>query len=224
VFEPLVWCCKGIWVHTYTIPPAKFAPDLEILCCLCSENDAITSCLTMTSTSDRLPHSYLTSTKCLSHWYAVSRAHGCTLIPFHWPSWPQIWEFCVPYGVELMPLHHGWGWHPKKLLRASILDICKVFEPPPLVCCLNGIWVHPHTIPEPNWPQIWEFWVPYGVEMMPLQNGWGWCSPQTAYHIHFRNVQSVWAFGMMLQGHMGAYLYHSTRQVDSRFGNSVLLM
>ena len=29
---------------------------------------------------------------CLSHWYAVSRAFGCTLIPLqiHQPSWPHI--------------------------------------------------------------------------------------------------------------------------------------
>ncbi len=32
--------------------------------------------------------------------------------------------------------------HLKPLLK-SILDIYKVFEP--LVCCLNGIWVHPYV-------------------------------------------------------------------------------
>jgi len=28
VFEPVVCCLKGTWVHSYTIPPAKLAPDL----------------------------------------------------------------------------------------------------------------------------------------------------------------------------------------------------
>ncbi len=28
VFEPLVCCLKGIWVHPYTVTPAKLAPDL----------------------------------------------------------------------------------------------------------------------------------------------------------------------------------------------------
>ena len=29
VFEPLVCCLKGIWVHPYTIPPSKLAPDFD---------------------------------------------------------------------------------------------------------------------------------------------------------------------------------------------------
>jgi hypothetical protein len=28
VFEPLVCCLKGIWLHPYTVTPAKSAPDL----------------------------------------------------------------------------------------------------------------------------------------------------------------------------------------------------
>jgi hypothetical protein len=65
-------CLKGIWVHPYTIPLAKLAPDLEILCglwsgndaitpCLCglwSGNDAITPWLTLASTSNCFPHPY----------------------------------------------------------------------------------------------------------------------------------------------------------------------
>jgi len=31
VFEPLVCCLKGMWVHPYTITLAKFALDLGIL-------------------------------------------------------------------------------------------------------------------------------------------------------------------------------------------------
>ena len=27
MFEPMVCCHKGIWVHPYTIPPAKLATD-----------------------------------------------------------------------------------------------------------------------------------------------------------------------------------------------------
>ena len=38
----------------------------------------------------------------------------------------------VEADIHLRPLH------------TSILDVYKVFEP--LVCCLNGIWFHPHTI------------------------------------------------------------------------------
>jgi hypothetical protein len=35
MFEPLVYCLKGVWVHLYTIPPlARLAPDLGLLVCL----------------------------------------------------------------------------------------------------------------------------------------------------------------------------------------------
>jgi hypothetical protein len=37
-----------------------------------------------------------------------------------------------------------------KLLHTSIVDIHKVFEP--LVCCLNGIWVHPYTVTSAKLP------------------------------------------------------------------------
>jgi hypothetical protein len=32
VFEPLVCCLKGIWVHPYTVTLAKLAPDLGSQC------------------------------------------------------------------------------------------------------------------------------------------------------------------------------------------------
>ena len=42
VFEPLVCCLKGIWVHLYAVKLAKLAQDLGIQGHLWSENDAIT--------------------------------------------------------------------------------------------------------------------------------------------------------------------------------------
>ena len=93
VFAPLVCCLKGIWMHPYTITPARLAPDLGSQGHLWSDNDVITSWLRLISTSDPFIHPYYAYTKCLSHWYAVSRACWCTLIPLHRPSWPQIWGF-----------------------------------------------------------------------------------------------------------------------------------
>ena len=56
VFEPLVCCLKGIWVHPYTITPAKLALDLGIQVHLKSGNDAITSCSALISTKDHFMH------------------------------------------------------------------------------------------------------------------------------------------------------------------------
>jgi hypothetical protein len=103
VIEPLVCCLKGIWVHPYTITPARLAPDLGSQGHLWSDNDVITSWLRLISTSDPFMHPYYAYTKCLSNWYAVSRACWCTLIPLHRPSWPQIWGFRFTWGLKMMP-------------------------------------------------------------------------------------------------------------------------
>jgi hypothetical protein len=43
VFETLVYCLKGIWVHPYLVTLARLAPDLGSQGHLWSENDAIMS-------------------------------------------------------------------------------------------------------------------------------------------------------------------------------------
>jgi hypothetical protein len=63
VFEPLVCCLKGIWVHPYTVTPAKPTPDLGTHGHLRSGNDVITSWLRLMSTSDHFIHPYLTYKK-----------------------------------------------------------------------------------------------------------------------------------------------------------------
>jgi len=150
------WCA----VHRHMVAAlhhstGQVGPRLGIRGHMVSQNDVIMSWLRLPSYSNCFPHPYKICTKCLSLCYAVSRAYGCTLVSFHWSSWPKIWEFWVAYGVDMMSLHHGWGCHPI----------------------------------------------------------------QSASHIHIRYVQSVWAFVMLSQGHMGAPLHHSTGQVGLRFVN-----
>jgi hypothetical protein len=103
VFEPLVCCLKGMWVHPYTVTPAKLDSDLGSQGHLRSGNDAITSWLMLMSTSDLFIHPYWTFTAWLSHWYAVSREYGCTLLPLYRPGWPLIWGLRVTCGVKMMP-------------------------------------------------------------------------------------------------------------------------
>ena len=165
VFEPLVCCLKGIWVHPYTVTPAKPTPDLGTHGHLKSGNDVITSWLRLISTSDHFMHPYYAYTMCLSYWYAVSRAFWCTLIPLHRPSCPRFgdsgsleeWKWChnVMFWADiyLRPLH------------TYILDIYKVFES--LVCCLKGMWVHPYTITPVKLAPIFGFRFTCGVKMMP---------------------------------------------------------
>jgi hypothetical protein len=49
VFETLVCCLKGIWVHPYSFTLARLAPDLGTQGHLRSDNDAITSWLRLIS-------------------------------------------------------------------------------------------------------------------------------------------------------------------------------
>jgi hypothetical protein len=58
VFETLVCCLKGIWVHPYALTPAKLPPDLGIQFHLRRGNDATTSWLRLISTSDLFIHPY----------------------------------------------------------------------------------------------------------------------------------------------------------------------
>ena len=60
----------------------------------------------------------------------------------------------------------------------------------------------------------------WGVEMMPLCHGWGWYLPQTTSYIHIKHIQSVWVIGMVSQEHIDTPMYHYTRWVGPRFGDS----
>ncbi len=51
------------------------------------------------------------------------------------------------------------------------------------------------------------FWVTCGVKMMWLCHCWGWQPPQTASHIHIRQIQSAWAHCYAVHGHTVAALH-----------------
>jgi hypothetical protein len=58
VFYSLLCCLKGMWVHPYTVLPAKLAPDLGIQVHFWNENDVITSWLRLIFPSDHFKHPY----------------------------------------------------------------------------------------------------------------------------------------------------------------------
>ncbi len=104
-------------------------PDLGSQGHLRSENYNTTSWLRLIFTSDHSIHPYETYTKCVSHWYAVSRAYVCTLMPLHRPSCPQIWGLWFTLGVKMMPQRHGWGWYsPQTTSYIHIRHIQSVWD------------------------------------------------------------------------------------------------
>ncbi len=58
VFETLVCCLNGIWLHSYTITLATLTQDFGIQVHLRSGNDATTSWLRLTFTSNCFTHPY----------------------------------------------------------------------------------------------------------------------------------------------------------------------
>jgi hypothetical protein len=130
-----------LYRYTSQVGP-RFGNSRSLVEC---KNGAIMSRLRLISTSDCFPHPHQMYTKCLSLWYSVSYAYGCTLIPLrpaklapdlgtqgHLVSKKWCHNIMVEADIHFRPLH------------TSILGICRVFEL--LVCCLKGIWLQPYTI------------------------------------------------------------------------------
>jgi hypothetical protein len=65
--------------------------------------------------------------------------------------------------------------------------------------------------------QILGFWVTCGVKIMSLCHDWGLQPPKTAFHIHFRLIQSVWAHWYAVHGDTVSALHSCTHPTWLRF-------
>ena len=117
-----------------------------------------------------------------------------------------------------MSLCHVWGWQPPQ--TASPIHIRHV----------QSVWAHQyavfrhtvsplHSYTHPTFLRF-GLWVTCGVKMMWLCHGWGWQPTQTAYHIHIRHMQSVWAHWYAVHMHMVAALHSYTHPTLLRFWGS----
>ena len=145
VFEPLVCCLKGIWVHPYTVTPAKLAPDLGILGRLWSVKMVPLRHSWVWYPPQTATHILISHTQSVWAIGMLSQENmGAPLYRYTGQVGPRFgklgslvkWKWChyimSEADIDLRPLH------------ASIFDINKGFEP--LVCCLKVIWVHPYTV------------------------------------------------------------------------------
>ncbi len=109
-----------------------------------------------------------------------------------------------------MSLHHGCGWQlPWTASHIHIRHLQSVWT--------HSYAVHRHTVAalhsytHPIWPRFWAIWVTCWVKIMPLHHGWGWQPPQTASHIHIRNINCVWAHAYAVHRHtISALVYTYT--------------
>jgi hypothetical protein len=86
-----------------------------------------------------------------------------------------------------------------------------------LICCPWAYSIILTQLYPPYFAQILGLWVTCGVKMMWLCHVWGWQPPQTAFHIHIRHIQHVWAHWYAVHIHMVAAL-HIPTLLGSDFG------
>jgi len=89
-------------------------------------------------------------------------------------------------------------------------------------CVLAALHSYTHT----TWIRVWGSGslVTCGVKMMSLRHGWGWQPPQTAFHIHIRHMQCVWAHWHAVHWHTSAVLHSFTHPTWLRFWVGVALV
>ena len=97
------------------------------------------------------------------------KPYGCTLMPLHRPSWPQIWEFWVTCEKGLMSLRHVWGLYPLQTTSNIHIRHTKSFSHCYAVSRILGCTLLPSQ--QPSWPHIWTVGITCGVRMMPYPHG-----------------------------------------------------
>ena len=151
---------KGIWVYSFTIPPARLASAWGGLLGHLMEWK---QCNYITVEADILFKLIPTS---IWNIYTVFEPlvcclkgiwDGCTLTSFHRPSWSQIWNFVVACacGVKMMTLlRHVWGrFPPQTTLYIHIRYIQSVWVYAML--SQGHIWVYSFTIPPARLAPAW---------------------------------------------------------------------
>ncbi len=129
VFEHIDILFWGKGKQPQTLIPTLLLSDFGVLNHMWSQNYVITSWFRLTANSNCFLHPHHTYTKCLSILICCPWAYGSSLKQLYPPYLAHTLWFWVTCGVKKMPfLCHGWGWQPPKLLPASTLDTCKVFD------------------------------------------------------------------------------------------------
>ncbi len=146
-------------------------------------------------------------------------AYGSSLKYLHPHLLGQILKFWVTScGVNMMSLHHGWGWQPPQ--TPSCINIR----------CIQSVWSHWYAVHghmavvsnsyTPKFGSYFGVWVTCAIKMMSLRHGWGWQPPQTASCINNRHIQCVWSQWYAVHGHMSVASNSYTHTTWVRFRGS----
>jgi hypothetical protein len=141
VFQLLVWCLKGIWVHPYIVTLTKLAPDLGSQGYSCAAK-MMPQCHGWVWYPPQTT-SYMHNRHIQSFEPLVCCLKGIWLNPYI----ITLAKLPPDLGIQVQWRRSGndatMSWM-RLIFHTPILDLCKVFES--LVCCLKGIWLHPYTV------------------------------------------------------------------------------
>ena len=135
---------------------------------------------------------------------------------------PDLGELAESIGdasVQTIPLRNGRGCRTFQTAHhIHVIPIWEVFEHLRLLCIDIYIWMHIHSVTttdvSPDLGELAESLVDASVQIIPLHNGWGCRTFQTAHHIHVIPIWGVWAPLTVVYRHMDA---HSLRHYHRRF-------
>jgi hypothetical protein len=122
---------------------------------------------------------------------------------------------CKPYHFAMVE-----AVEPFKLHITSMSFLYEVFEHLQQFCI--DIWMHIHSVTttdiSPDLGELAKSLGDVSVQTIPLRNGWGCRTFQTAYYIHVIPIWDVWAPSTVGDGHMNAHSLRYHRRCFLRFG------
>jgi hypothetical protein len=149
-------------------------------------------------------------------------AYGCTFTPLPPQTFPGLGELAEAEilgdaSLQTMPLRSGWGCRTfQTASQIHVIQIWCVWAPSTVV--YRHMAAHSLRYYHRRFPRLGELAESLGdvsVQTVPLRNGWGCRTFQTAYHIHVIPIYGVWAPSTVGDGHMAAHSlrYHHRRSL-----------
>ncbi len=134
MFEPLVCCLNSIWVHPYSIPPAKLAPDFGSLWVTWGFKMMPICHVWCWYPPQTSVYIHIRHIQGVWVWAIGMLSQGHTMGAPVYHSTGQVDSdvgiLRVAYGVEMMPSHYGWGCH--HIQTASPIHIIHI----------QSVWAH----------------------------------------------------------------------------------
>ncbi len=134
---------------------------------------------------------------------------------------PDLGELAESLGdasVQTIPLRYRWGCRTfQTAFQIHVIPIWGVWAPSTVI----DIWMHNHSVTttdvSPDLGEVAESLGDIGVQTIPLCNGWGCGTFQTAHHIHIIPIWGVWSLSTVVYRPMDAHSLRHHHRCFPRF-------